>query len=83
MNQTERAAQPLTLPAVEDKSWAEQRLGPERVRGAYAWRSLRRTGARLAFNSDLPDSDHGIFYGLHAAMHTVKASRPLHIQVSA
>lgn len=54
--------------AVEDKAWAEDRLGPERVKGAYAWRSLRRAGARLVFNSDLPGSDHNIFYGLHSAI---------------
>jgi len=54
--------------AVEDKGWAEDRLGSERVRGAYAWRSLRESGARLAFNSDLAGSDHDIFYGLHAAI---------------
>ncbi len=54
--------------AVEDKGWAEDRLGADRVRGAYAWRSLRDAGARLAFNSDLAGSDHDIFYGLHAAI---------------
>lgn len=54
--------------AVEDKTWAEQRLGPERIKGAYAWRSLRLANSRLTFNSDLPGSDHNIFYGLHAAV---------------
>lgn len=54
--------------AVEDKPWAEQRLGPERVKGAYAWRTLRQQGARLIFNSDLTGSDHDIFYGLHSAI---------------
>ncbi len=54
--------------AVEDKTWAEDRLGAQRIKGAYAWRSLRKAGARLAFNSDLTGSDHNIFYGLHAAM---------------
>ena len=54
--------------AMEDKAWAEQRLGPERVLGAYAWRSLRETGAHLTFNSDNPGSDHDIFYGLHSAI---------------
>jgi predicted amidohydrolase YtcJ len=53
---------------VEDKAWAEARLGRERVKGAYAWRTLRKAGARLAFNSDLTGSDHDIFYGLHAAI---------------
>jgi hypothetical protein len=54
--------------AMEDKTWAEARLGPERIRGAYAWRSLRETGAPLTFNSDNPGSDHDIFYGLHSAI---------------
>ena len=54
--------------AVEDKTWAEERLGPERVLGAYAWRSLRESDARLTFNSDNPGSDHSIFYGLHSAI---------------
>ncbi|MCH9693506.1 MAG: amidohydrolase [Gammaproteobacteria bacterium] len=54
--------------AMEDKTWAEERLGPERVLGAYAWRSLREAGARLTFNSDNPGSDHSIFYGLHSAI---------------
>ena len=53
---------------VEDKTWAEDRLGPERVKGAYAWRTLRKAGAALIFNSDLVGSDHNVFYGLHAAM---------------
>jgi len=54
--------------AVEDKSWAEVRLGPQRILGAYAWRSLRTGGARLTFNADNPGSDHSIFYGLYAAI---------------
>jgi predicted amidohydrolase YtcJ len=54
--------------AVEDKAWAEDRLGPDRIRGAYAWRTLRENGAHLTFNSDLPGSDWDIFYGLHAGM---------------
>jgi predicted amidohydrolase YtcJ len=53
---------------VEDKTWGEDRLGPVRVKGAYAWRTLRKAGARLALNSDLIGSDHDIFYGLHAAI---------------
>jgi len=54
--------------AVEDKTWAEDRLGPERIKGAYAWRSLRKNNTRLTFNSDNPGSDHNIFYGLHSAI---------------
>tara|TARA_Y100000031_G_scaffold152311_1_gene195225 strand:+ start:1095 stop:2852 length:1758 start_codon:yes stop_codon:yes gene_type:complete len=54
--------------AVEDKLWAEERLGPDRVKGGYAWRKLRKMGVKLVFDSDLAGSDHDIFYGLHAAM---------------
>ncbi|MEO0574486.1 MAG: amidohydrolase [Pseudomonadota bacterium] len=54
--------------AMEDKAWAEDRLGPDRIRGAYAWRTLREAGARLTFNSDNPGSSHSIFYGLHSAI---------------
>jgi len=54
--------------AMEDKAWAEERLGPQRILGAYAWRSLREAGADLTFNSDNPGSDHNIFYGLHSAI---------------
>ncbi|MEW6322330.1 MAG: amidohydrolase [Acidobacteriota bacterium] len=54
--------------AVEDKAWAEARVGPERIKGGYAWRSLRQSGAHIIFNSDLTGSDHNIFYGLHSAI---------------
>jgi predicted amidohydrolase YtcJ len=63
--------------AVEDMAWAEERVGPERIKGGYAWRSLRRAGARLVFNSDLPGTDYDIFYGLHSALtRTDKTRRP-------
>ena len=35
-----------------DMRWAEQRLGPERSKGAYAWNSLQKAGATLAFGTD-------------------------------
>ncbi len=54
--------------AVEDKAWAEERLGPQRIRWAYAWRTLREAGVELTLNSDLPGSDWDVFYGLHAAI---------------
>ncbi|HZD04054.1 MAG TPA: amidohydrolase [Longimicrobiales bacterium] len=54
--------------AMDDMPWAEDRLGPERIRGAYAWRSLRRAGARLIFSSDLPGADWHLFPSLHAAV---------------
>jgi predicted amidohydrolase YtcJ len=37
-----------------DMPWAEDRLGPERVHGAYAWRSLLETGVVIPGGSDAP-----------------------------
>jgi predicted amidohydrolase YtcJ len=54
--------------AVEDRTWAEERIGSERIRGAYAWRTLRMQGARLVLSSDLPGSDYSFFYVLHSAV---------------
>lgn len=54
--------------AVEDSPWAADRLGPDRVRGAYAWRSLREGGALLLFNSDFTGTDWSVFYGMYAAI---------------
>jgi len=54
--------------AVEDMAWAEERIGRQRAAGAYAWRALRVTGARMTLNSDLPATDYNIFYGLHSAV---------------
>lgn len=35
-----------------DMRWAEARLGPERSKGAYAWSTLQKSGAHLAFGTD-------------------------------
>ena len=40
--------------AVGDAAWAEERLGPDRIRHAYAWRRMLDAGVRVLFNSDLP-----------------------------
>jgi len=37
---------------IDDGRWAEKRIGPERAKGAYAFRSLLDSGAVLAFGSD-------------------------------
>lgn len=54
--------------ATSDMGWAAQRLGPERIRGAYAWRSVLENGGRLAFGSDFPIEDVNPFFGIHAAV---------------
>lgn len=53
--------------ATSDMPWAEDRLGPARIHGAYAWRSLRDSGARLAFGSDFPVESVDPRLGLYAA----------------
>lgn len=40
--------------ATSDRTMAEARLGPARLAGAYAWRSMLANGSRLAFGSDFP-----------------------------
>ncbi len=51
-----------------DMPWAEERLGPERVKGAYAWRSLMATGCRIPGGSDFPVESIDPFLGLYAAV---------------
>ena len=50
-----------------DRTMAEARLGPDRLGGAYAWRSIAATGAPLAFGSDAPVESPDPFAGLAAA----------------
>lgn len=50
-----------------DMHMAEARLGPNRLGGAYAWRSMLRNGAHLAFGSDFPVESPNPFYGWAAA----------------
>ncbi|HEX8871655.1 MAG TPA: amidohydrolase, partial [Candidatus Acidoferrum sp.] len=51
-----------------DMRWAEQRLGPDRVKGAYAWNSLQKTGATLAFGTDYDIEVINPFRGLYACV---------------
>ena len=51
-----------------DRTMAEARLGPDRLAGAYAWQSMLRSGAKLAFGSDFPVESPNPFPGLAAAI---------------
>lgn len=51
-----------------DRLMAEARLGPARLAGAYAWRSIAAAGAPLAFGSDAPVEAPDPFAGLAAAI---------------
>lgn len=50
-----------------DRLMAEARLGPDRLAGAYAWRTISGTNARLAFGSDAPVESPDPFAGLATA----------------
>ena len=54
--------------ATSDMLWAEKRVGPERIKGAYAWRSVKDSGAHLPLSSDFPGETLNPFYGLYAAI---------------
>jgi predicted amidohydrolase YtcJ len=43
--------------AIDDMRWMEERIGHERCKGAYAFRSLVEGGARLSFGSDWPGTN--------------------------
>lgn len=54
--------------ATSDMPWAQARVGPDRILGAYAWRSFRDAGVALAFGSDFPVESVDPMLGLHAAI---------------
>ena len=51
-----------------DRTMAEARLGPNRLPGAYAWQSMLKASAKLAFGSDFPVESPNPFPGLSAAI---------------
>jgi predicted amidohydrolase YtcJ len=54
--------------ATSDKNMAEDRVGPERIRGGYAWRKLLDSGAIMANGSDFPVELSNPFHGLYATV---------------
>jgi predicted amidohydrolase YtcJ len=54
--------------ATSDMYWAEERVGPQRIQGAYAWRRLLDAGARLALGSDFPVEAVNPMLGIYAAV---------------
>lgn len=51
-----------------DRLMAEKRLDPARLKCSYAWQSMLRTGAKLAFGTDFPVESPNPFPGLSAAI---------------
>ncbi len=57
----------------DDMRWMEERIGTERCKGAYAFRSLLDNGATLSFGSDWPGTSAAVYhmhpkYLIHAAV---------------
>lgn len=54
--------------ATSDMYWAEDRVGPERIKGAYAWRRFLDAGCRIANGSDFPVENVNPLWGFYAAI---------------
>lgn len=53
---------------IDDGRWAEKRIGPERAKTSYAFRSLLDSGATLAFGSDWPVAPMSPIMGIYGAV---------------
>ncbi|MCV2884669.1 amidohydrolase [Aestuariibacter sp. AA17] len=54
--------------ATSDMNMAEDRVGKQRLKGAYAWKSFLKHGSIIALGSDFPVELANPFYGIHAAV---------------
>jgi len=54
--------------ATSDMPWAEQRVGAQRIKGAYAWRTMLEQHIPLAFGSDFPVEEVNPLLGLDSAV---------------
>ena len=54
--------------ATSDMNMAEDRVGSERIKGAYAWQTFLDQGTVIAGGSDFPVEDVNPFYGLYSAV---------------
>jgi predicted amidohydrolase YtcJ len=54
--------------AMSDRRWAEDRIGKERMKGAYAYKTLFQQNQRICFGSDFPVEDINPMLGFHAAI---------------
>ncbi|MBU2883933.1 amidohydrolase [Psychrosphaera sp. B3R10] len=54
--------------ATSDKNMAKDRIGEERLKGAYAWQSFLKQGSVVVAGSDFPVELANPFFGLHAAI---------------
>jgi predicted amidohydrolase YtcJ len=64
--------------AIDDGRWAEKRIGAERLKGTYAFRSLIDAGAHVSFGSDWPVAPIEPLLGIYAAVtrRTIDGANP-------
>ena len=64
--------------AIDDGRWAIQRVGAERLKGTYAFKSLFDSGARVCFGSDWPVAPFAPLTGVAAAVlrQTIDGANP-------
>jgi len=54
--------------AIDDGRWAERRIGPERIKTTYAFRTFLDRGVRIALGSDWPVAPLSPMLGIYAAV---------------
>ena len=54
--------------AIDDGRWAEKRIGPDRIKRTYAFRTFLDNGVRLAFGTDWPVAPLSPLWGIYAAV---------------
>jgi predicted amidohydrolase YtcJ len=54
--------------ATSDMPWAADRVGPERIKGAYAWQTLMKMGVHVPSGSDFPVENANPIWGFYSAV---------------
>ena len=54
--------------ATSDMPWSQDRVGPERIKGAYAWQTFMKLGVHVPSGSDFPVENPNPLWGLYAAI---------------
>ncbi len=54
--------------AIDDGRWAEKRIGPDRIKATYAFKSLLDNNALVTFGSDSPVAPMNVMEGIYAAV---------------
>lgn len=62
--------------ATSDMRWAGERLGDDRLQGAYAWQTMKEKGIPLALGSDFPVESPNPWIGIHAAVTRQRSGQP-------